>query len=80
MTITILEQVRSNDDLYRKEREKYLIQNFNTFYICYVLKINVMRSCILMGSYSGIQTLNCSYLWPVVTDMAITSSHDDDDQ
>ena len=32
MTITILEKVRSNDDLYRKEREKYFIRKFNTFY------------------------------------------------
>ena len=32
LTITILEQVRSNDDLYRKEREKYFIRKFNTFY------------------------------------------------
>ena len=32
MTITILEKVKSNDDLYRKEREKYFIRKFNTFY------------------------------------------------
>ena len=32
MTITILEKVKSNDDLYRKEREKYFIRRFNTFY------------------------------------------------
>ena len=32
MTITILEKVRSNDDLYRKERETYFINKFNTYY------------------------------------------------
>ena len=32
MTVTILEKVRSSDDLYRKEREKYFIRKFNTFY------------------------------------------------
>jgi hypothetical protein len=32
MTITIIEKVKSNDDLYRKEREKHFIQKFNTFY------------------------------------------------
>ena len=32
LSITILEKVRSNDDLYRKEREKYFIRKFNTFY------------------------------------------------
>ena len=31
-TVTILEKVRSSDDLYRKEREKYFIRKFNTFY------------------------------------------------
>ena len=30
--ITILEQVKKNDILYRKEREKYLINKFNTYY------------------------------------------------
>ena len=32
LSIIILEKVRSNDDLYRKEREKYFIRKFNTFY------------------------------------------------
>ena len=32
MTITILEKVKKNDPLYRREREKYLIRKFNTFY------------------------------------------------
>ena len=32
MTITNLEKVKSSDDLYRKEREKYFIRKFNTFY------------------------------------------------
>ena len=32
MTVTILEKVKSTDWQYRKEREKYLIQKFNTFY------------------------------------------------
>ena len=32
MSITILERVRQKDDLYRKEREKYFIRRFNTFY------------------------------------------------
>ena len=32
MTVTILEKVKSSDDLYRKEREKYFIRKFNTFY------------------------------------------------
>ena len=31
LTITILEKVRSNDDLQRKEREKYFIRKLNTF-------------------------------------------------
>ena len=32
MTVTILEKVKSTDWQYRKEREKYLIQKFNSFY------------------------------------------------
>ena len=32
LSITILERVKSNDDLYRKEREKYHIRKFNTYY------------------------------------------------
>jgi hypothetical protein len=32
LRITVLEKVRSDDDLYRKEREKYFIRKFNTFY------------------------------------------------
>ena len=32
MKFTIMEQVRSNDPLYAKEREKLLIRKFNTFY------------------------------------------------
>ena len=32
MKIGILEQVKKNDQDYRKERERYLIQKFNTFY------------------------------------------------
>ena len=32
LSITVLEKVRSDDDLYRKEREKYFIRKFNTFY------------------------------------------------
>ena len=32
MTITVLEKVKSSDTLYRKEREKYFIRKFNTFY------------------------------------------------
>jgi hypothetical protein len=32
LTITVLEKVKSSDDLYRKEREKYFIRKFNTFY------------------------------------------------
>ena len=31
MKITILEQVRKQDDLYRKERERYFIQKFDTY-------------------------------------------------
>ena len=32
LTITVLEKVKSSDDLYRKEREKYFIRKFNKFY------------------------------------------------
>ena len=32
LSIVILEKVRSSDDLYRKEREKYFIRKFNTYY------------------------------------------------
>ena len=32
LTIVILEKVRSSDDMYRKEREKYFIRKFNTYY------------------------------------------------
>ena len=32
LSITVLEKVRQKDDLYRKEREKYFIRKFNTFY------------------------------------------------
>ena len=32
MNMLILEKVRSRDDLYRKEREKYFIRKFNTYY------------------------------------------------
>ena len=32
MYVLILEQVRSSDPLYRREREKYFIRKFNTFY------------------------------------------------
>ena len=32
MTITILEKIKSHDENYRKEREKYHIKIFNTFY------------------------------------------------
>ena len=32
LTVTILEKVRSNDDLYRRERERYFIRKFNTYY------------------------------------------------
>ena len=32
MSILILEQVRSSDDVYRREREKYFIRKFNTYY------------------------------------------------
>ena len=32
LKITVLEVVKKKDDLYRKEREKYFIRQFNTFY------------------------------------------------
>ena len=32
LTVTILERVQSTDDLYRKERGKYFIRKFNTYY------------------------------------------------
>ena len=32
LNMVILEKVRSQDDLYRKEREKYFIRKFNTYY------------------------------------------------
>ena len=32
MTITIVEKVRKPESLYRKEREKYHIRKFNTYY------------------------------------------------
>ena len=32
MTITILEKVKVNYTFYRKEREKYLISKFNSYY------------------------------------------------
>ena len=32
MMVTILEKVKSQDELYRKERESYHIRKFNTFY------------------------------------------------
>ena len=32
LTVTILEKVRSNDDLYRRERERYFIRKCNTYY------------------------------------------------
>ena len=32
LSIVILEKVRSSDDMYRKEREKYFIRKFNTYY------------------------------------------------
>ena len=31
MKMTIVERVKKNDDQYRKEREKYFIDKFNTF-------------------------------------------------
>ena len=32
LKVSILEQVRIEDDSYRREREKYFINKFNTFY------------------------------------------------
>ena len=32
LTITILEQAKRNNEEYRKEREKYFIRKFNTYY------------------------------------------------
>ena len=32
LQITILEQVKKKDDLYRKEREEYFIRKFNTLH------------------------------------------------
>ena len=32
MTVTVLEKVRKRDEAYRRERERYHINNFNTFY------------------------------------------------
>ena len=32
LTITVLEQAKRNSEEYRKEREKYFIRKFNTFY------------------------------------------------
>jgi hypothetical protein len=32
LTVTIIEQVKQNDTLYREEREHYFIRKFNTFY------------------------------------------------
>ena len=32
LQVTILEQVKKEDDQYRKERETYFINKFNTFY------------------------------------------------
>ena len=32
MTVTVLEKVKSEDELYRKERESYFIRKFNTYY------------------------------------------------
>ena len=32
LSIIVLEKVKKSDDLYRKEREKYFIRKFNTFY------------------------------------------------
>ena len=31
MTVIVLEKVKKNDEIYRKQREKYLINKFNTF-------------------------------------------------
>ena len=32
LSATVLEQVKINDITYRKEREKYLLNHFNTYY------------------------------------------------
>ena len=32
LTVSVIEQVRSSDILYREEREHYFIRKFNTFY------------------------------------------------
>ena len=32
LSITIIEKVRGKGEIYRKEREKYFIRKFNTFY------------------------------------------------
>ena len=32
LIITVLDKVEKSDDLFRKEREKYFIRKFNTFY------------------------------------------------
>ena len=32
MTVTVLEKVKTNDDMYRKEHESYFIRKFNTYY------------------------------------------------
>ena len=32
LSVTIIEQVKKNDENYRREREKYFIRKFNTFY------------------------------------------------
>ena len=32
LTVTILEQVKVNDQMYREEREHFLIRQFNTYY------------------------------------------------
>ena len=32
LKIIILEKVKKNDEMYRKQREKYFINKFNTFY------------------------------------------------
>ena len=32
MTVTIIEKVKKSDEQYRKEREKYHIRKFNTYY------------------------------------------------
>ena len=32
LTVTVLEQMKNKDTLYRKEREKYFVNKFNTLY------------------------------------------------